>query len=84
MRHPVACGVCVAGGRLVAAERHHLGETEPDAGIVTDRPTKSHEYLFLLTKSSSYFYDAEAIKEEVRYFRRTDSANRSASKSETA
>ncbi len=30
---------------------------------VTDRPTKAHEYLFLLTKSSRYFYDAEAIKE---------------------
>lgn len=30
---------------------------------VTDRCTKSHEYLFLLTKSSKYFYDAEAIKE---------------------
>ncbi len=31
---------------------------------VTDRPTKSHEYLFLLTKSANYFYDAEAIKEK--------------------
>jgi DNA modification methylase len=30
---------------------------------VTDRPTKSHEYLFLLAKSENYFYDAEAIKE---------------------
>jgi len=30
---------------------------------VTDRPTKSHEYLFLLSKSPSYYYDAEAIKE---------------------
>jgi DNA modification methylase len=30
---------------------------------VTDRPTKSHEYLFLLTKSAKYYYDAEAIKE---------------------
>ncbi|MGC8549821.1 MAG: DNA-methyltransferase [Acidobacteriaceae bacterium] len=30
---------------------------------VTDRPTKSHEYLFLLTRSGSYFYDAEAISE---------------------
>jgi len=30
---------------------------------VTDRCTKSHEYLFLLTKSARYFYDAEAIKE---------------------
>lgn len=27
------------------------------------RPTKSHEYLFLLTKKAQYFYDAEAIKE---------------------
>lgn len=30
---------------------------------VTDRPTKSHEYIFLLAKSGRYFYDAEAIKE---------------------
>jgi len=30
---------------------------------VTDRPTKAHEYLFLLAKSPRYFYDAEAIKE---------------------
>lgn len=30
---------------------------------VTDRPTKSHEYLFLLAKSSHHYYDADAIKE---------------------
>jgi DNA modification methylase len=30
---------------------------------ITDRPTKSHEYVFLLTKAERYFYDAEAIKE---------------------
>jgi hypothetical protein len=30
---------------------------------VTDRPTKSHEYLFLLAKSERYFYDADAIAE---------------------
>ena len=30
---------------------------------VTDRPTKSHEHVFLLTKSASYYYDAEAIRE---------------------
>jgi DNA modification methylase len=30
---------------------------------VTDRPTRSHEYLFLLTKSAKYYYDHEAIKE---------------------
>lgn len=31
---------------------------------VTDRCTKSHEYIFLLSKSKNYYYDAEAIKEE--------------------
>jgi DNA modification methylase len=30
---------------------------------VKDRPTKSHEYIFLLTKSSRYFYDAAAVRE---------------------
>lgn len=30
---------------------------------VTDRCTKSHEYVFLLSKSRQYFYDHEAIKE---------------------
>lgn len=30
---------------------------------VTDRPTKSHEYLFLLAKSERYYYDAAAIAE---------------------
>lgn len=30
---------------------------------VTDRCTKSHEYVFLLTKNARYFYDHEAIKE---------------------
>jgi DNA modification methylase len=28
---------------------------------ITDRPTKAHEYLFLLAKSERYFYDAKAI-----------------------
>jgi len=30
---------------------------------VTDRPTKSHEYLFLMSKSPQYYYDHEAIRE---------------------
>jgi DNA modification methylase len=32
---------------------------------VTDRCTKSHEYIFLLTKNAKYYYDHEAIKEPV-------------------
>lgn len=32
---------------------------------VRDRPTKAHEYVFLLTRRARYFYDAEAISERV-------------------
>jgi DNA modification methylase len=32
---------------------------------VTDRCTKAHEYIFLLSKSQKYFYDNEAVKEPV-------------------
>lgn len=32
---------------------------------VTDRPTKSHEYIFLLSKAERYYYDADAILEPV-------------------
>jgi DNA modification methylase len=31
---------------------------------VTDRPTKAHEYIFLLAKSERYYYDHEAVKEQ--------------------
>lgn len=31
---------------------------------VKDRPTRSHEFLFMLTKTERYYYDHEAVKEE--------------------
>ncbi len=31
---------------------------------VTDRPTKSHEYVFLLAKSERYYFDAKAVREK--------------------
>jgi DNA modification methylase len=30
---------------------------------VTDRPTKSHEYVFLMTRAERYYYDQEAVAE---------------------
>lgn len=33
---------------------------------VKDRCTKSHEYIFLLSKSQKYYYDIDAIKEELK------------------
>lgn len=43
----------------------YAGSTMPES--VTDRPTKAHEYLFLLSKSARYFYDIEAVKEASVY-----------------
>jgi DNA modification methylase len=36
---------------------------------VTDRPTKSHEYMFLLSKSERYYFDQEAVRESAEYGR---------------
>jgi DNA modification methylase len=32
---------------------------------VQDRPSRSHEYIFLLSKNAHYFYDAQAIEEPI-------------------
>jgi DNA modification methylase len=34
---------------------------------ITDRPTKAHEYIFLMSKSPKYYYDAAAIAEPSEY-----------------
>ena len=36
---------------------------------VTDRSTKSHEYIFLMSKRQRYFYDAAAIAEDAKWER---------------
>lgn len=41
----------------------HNSKPNPMPESVTDRPTKAHEYVFLLSKSERYFYDADAIAE---------------------
>jgi DNA modification methylase len=38
-------------------------KTNPMPESVRDRPTRSHEYIFLLSKSKKYYYDPESIKE---------------------
>jgi DNA modification methylase len=40
----------------------HKPNTMPES--VTDRPTKAHEYIFLMSKRERYYYDADAIKED--------------------
>ena len=43
----------------------YAGSVMPES--VTDRPTRSHEQVFLLTKNERYFYDHEAVKEKGVY-----------------
>ena len=40
-----------------------FAKKNPMPESVTDRPTRAHEYVFLLTKSAKYFYDADAVRE---------------------
>ena len=61
-------------------------KSNPMPESVTDRPTRAHEYLFLLTKSEHYYYDNEAIKEEAskKSHPRGDGVNPKAGKNETS
>ena len=49
---------CLASGVLT-----HNCKPNPMPESVTDRCTKSHEYIFLLSKSQRYYFDHEAIQE---------------------
>jgi hypothetical protein len=55
---------------------------------VTDRCTKAHEYVFLLSKSARYYFDAQAVAEprcrDVESIRRGVSARRAANRSVAA
>jgi len=42
---------------------------------VSDRPTKAHEYIFLLTKNPRYYYDADAIRENAQNWGIRDRTN---------
>lgn len=47
---------------------------------VTDRCTKSHEYIFLMSKSQKYFFDNEAIQEPANYDGRKDTVMKGSDK----
>jgi DNA modification methylase len=57
----VAFALQAAGWWLRSDIIWHKPNAMPES--VTDRPTKAHEYLFLLTRSERYYYDADAIAE---------------------
>src|SRR4030067_2042133 len=55
---------------------HHLGQnqTHGDGGVVLRkgswRPTTAHEYIFMMTKTNSYYVDGEAVRESAEYGRK--------------
>ncbi len=40
----------------------HNSKPNPMPESVTDRPTESHEYILMLTKSAKYYWDADAVR----------------------
>lgn len=44
-------------------------KTNPMPESVTDRCTKSHEYIFLLSKNERYYFDHEVVKEDAKWER---------------
>ena len=60
MPHLVAMALQADGWHLRQTIIWHKPNPMPES--VTDRCTKAHEYIFLLTKSAKYWYDADAIR----------------------
>jgi DNA modification methylase len=60
----VAAALQAAGWSVRAQIVWHKPNGKPES--VTDRPTRSYEFIFLLSKSRRYHYDAEAIYEPGR------------------
>lgn len=58
----VAFALQASGWRLRSDIIWHKRNPMPES--VRDRPTRSHEYVFLLTKKARYYYDADAIRED--------------------
>lgn len=62
---PCGCGFELEEYVRPAQDRDIIwSKPNPMPESVIDRPTRAHEYLFLLTKSARYYYDVDAIREE--------------------
>ena len=63
---PCGCGHVLEERIIRYAQDRDLiwHKPNPMPESVTDRPTRAHEYIFLMSKSPSYYYDKEAIMED--------------------
>lgn len=95
LKHKDVCGIPWRVAFALQADGWYLrqdiiwSKPAPMPESCTDRCTKSHEYIFLLTKKPQYYYDAEAIKEEAspethaRYARGRSDAHKFADSNQT-
>ena len=60
---PARCALALQADGWWVRQDIIWSKPNPMPESVLDRCTKSHEYLFLLSKSERYYFDAEAIKE---------------------
>jgi DNA modification methylase len=60
----VAFALQAAGWYLRSDIIWHKPNPMPES--VTDRPTKAHEYIFLMSRAERYFYNQEAVKESAK------------------
>lgn len=73
LKHKDLCGIPWRVALALQADGWYLrsdiiwAKPNPMPESVTDRPTTSHEHIFLLTKSPKYFYDADAVREPFNY-----------------
>lgn len=65
MPERIAIALCDDGWWIRSRIIWHKPNPLPES--VTDRPTKSHEHIWLMSKSPRYYYDAEAIKETATF-----------------
>jgi DNA modification methylase len=69
LKHKDLCGIPWRVAFALQADGWYLrsdiiwAKPNPMPESVTDRPTKAHEYLFLMAKREKYYYDAGAIAE---------------------
>lgn len=61
----VACALSGAGWILRAEVIYERENIAPESA--PNRPTRSHEHVFLLTRSTSYYYDAAYMREPAKY-----------------
>jgi DNA modification methylase len=70
LKHKDLCGIPWRVAFALQADGWYLrqdiiwSKPNPMPESVRDRCTKAHEYIFMLSKSERYYYDAEAIREE--------------------